>query len=111
MKKSPLEQLATQMILSAQENKIPPNTHPGDYPPCKSHNTIVFLLVFTLVLVNACEFLYVDFAYVFNLTVHHIVLEFDVQSATIHDRCRHRYEPFILRKPNHSEQKLRQNFG
>lgn len=53
MKKSPLEQLATQMILSAQEKKIPSNAYPGGYPICKSHNTIMFLIVFTLVLVNA----------------------------------------------------------
>lgn len=45
---------------------------------------------------------------VFNLRLHQTMLEFDVQSATICDRCRHTHEPFVLRKPNHSEPKLSQ---
>lgn len=45
---------------------------------------------------------------VFSLRLHHTALEFDVQSATIHDRCRHTHEPFILQEPNHSEHKLSQ---
>lgn len=45
---------------------------------------------------------------VFNLRLHQTMLEFDIQSATICDSCRYTHEPFILRKPNHSEPKLSQ---